>query len=155
MATELVIKSWCDVCLSAGKNVEGDTYRVDVRIMGEAESPKPFVVELCGEHGSEIANAVLALVRHGRAPDKVTPAAPARRVGRADDNSGVVNCPACGESANNVSALRGHVRREHDTSLAGVGFYPSNFTCDTCGDGFPNRQGLAAHRRVPHVKQST
>lgn len=151
MARELVIRSLCDVCLAADKETPGDTYTIAVAIEGEAGSPRPFVVELCGEHGSGLANAVSALVSLGRAPDAGK--APKPRAARTAGDP--VVCPACGHAALNSSTLRQHVRKEHDTSLAGVGFYPANFKCDDCGEPFPNRQGLAAHARTAHVKKAS
>lgn len=171
MAQSLVIRNQCDVCLSVDKVTPADTYRIDLRVMAPAlhveaatparpeDNPAPFVVELCPEHGAAVCDAVLALVPLGRAPED----APARRPASAGKSGpvpfhtpgAVVACPKCGETAASVSALRGHVRKEHDTSLAGIGFYPANFTCAGCGDAFPNRQGLSAHSRVRHpgVKQ--
>jgi len=150
MAQALVIQSWCDVCLEAGEQVAGVTFHVDV---AHGEAPAPFVVELCEEHGAALADAVAALVPLGRAPGKDTATRTALPT-LAAGTGPVFVCPACGLSRRTVGSLRHHARKEHDASLAGVGFYPANVVCPTCGDGFPNRQGMAAHARTAHVKQT-
>lgn len=167
MAQSLIIRNHCDVCLGQDTPAEtpADTYSVAVSVMAPDEhteaatparaedNPRPFVVELCPQHGAALAEAVLALVPYGRTPN----AGKARRQ-RADQTpgAGVVACPRCGHTAPTLAGLRPHVRAEHGTSLAGVGLVPANFKCETCGDPFPNRQGLAAHIRVNHpdIKQT-
>jgi len=93
MAQILEIRTVCDVCADIhDKETPADTYTVSVQIVGEADSPAPFDVELCGEHGAELASAVLALVKYGRAPAKGRPAA-ATSSGRADQTPGAFTCP--------------------------------------------------------------
>lgn len=168
MAQSLVIRNRCDVCLSRDEETAADTYRVDVRVMppdahtesatpARAEdNPPPFLVELCPEHGSDIANAVLALVEYGRPDEKSRRPAGTTRRARADEEPTTITCPECGTGYASLAAARSHIRTVHGKSLAAVGLAPANFTCDVCGDAFPNRQGLAAHRRMIHpgVKQS-
>jgi len=163
MAQALFIRNWCDICLEAGKETPADTYAVNVRVVPPddkttgatpvrpEDAPAPFVVELCPEHGAEICAAVLALAEYGRRPDNRTPA----KARRSDAAPSSFVCPACGHVANNSGGLRGHVRREHDTTLAGIGFYPATYKCDGCGEPYGNRQGLAAHMRTNHpdIKQ--
>lgn len=156
MAQILDIRNVCDVCLEVhDKETPGDTYTVNVQIHGEPDSPKPFEVELCGEHGAELATAVLALVQYGRAAGKQTPKRSGPAPIRADQAPGPATCTDCGHVSPTISALRGHVRSQHGKSLADIGFYPANFTCETCGGGFPNRQGLAAHTRAAHVEKAS
>jgi hypothetical protein len=157
MAQVLEIRNLCDICLTHfdGKETPAETYRVDVTIAGEKESPRPFVVELCPEHGAELANAVLALVALGRSPDKAprTPAAtPARRL-RKDATpipAGAITCPECGHVSPTHSALRVHLSKVHDKTLSDAGLAPARETCSACNSRFSNKQGLAAHTRVRH-----
>ena len=148
MARELTIRNWCDMhlYLSDGQDyVEGDTYRVDVTVIGEPESPKPFVVELCPEHGSELAKAVTALVSLGRPPeDKKNQSG--RKIGPAPTDA----CPICRKPARNRDALRAHLRTEHDQTMAGAGLEEATHVCEECGEGYSSGTGLASHRRARH-----
>jgi rubredoxin len=147
MAQSLVIHSHCDMCLAAtGKETPADTYRIDVQVLGEPDSPKAFVVELCSEHGSPLSNAVLSLVSLGRPPDQI--AREPRRAAPAAPQTLV--CPTCGHRANSLQSMRAHLRTDHDSSLSDAGFLPAAFTCEHCGNTFPKAQGLAAHIRTRH-----
>lgn len=155
MATELVIKSWCDPCLSGDINTPGETLNVPA-LFGEPA----FDIEVCTEHGKRIREAIEALRTYGRAagtgrpkvPTTTTNArrTPGGRVQRGDDVTGPVACPVCGHSAPSLSAVRGHLRDHHQKSLADVGLAENKMQCPECGSGFPNGQGLAAHIRVTH-----
>jgi len=126
MVQKLTIENLCDICEREGKETPAQTYSVDVTITGEAESPRPFVVELCPSHGSDIAKAVLALISYGRPPEKIpaanrygrqtrTPAIPAPApTSRAERNRQAMTCPTCGAAYETKNAMRAHLRTEHD-----------------------------------------
>ena len=150
MAKEVLIKSWCDTCLENDRRSEAETFDIPAMLGRPA-----FVVELCARHAAPLTDALEALAAVGREPEK-----PARRRSNApsqdwrnrpDNQPGDFTCPKCGYNVHTIAALRTHVRREHDTSLAGVGYGPANEKCDVCGDPFPNKQGLAAHVRTTHT----
>ena len=152
MATELVIKSWCDVCLSVGTNTPGET--LNVPTIGAVAA---FDVEVCPRHAKPLAEAVAALAEHGRKPGTGVPKTPAVKPhkGRADDKPGRFACPTCKAAGNvrearSLGALRLHLREGHGQSLADVGLAKTRATCPECGSKFSNGQGLSAHVRTAH-----
>jgi len=167
MAQSLVIRNQCDICLADGKETPADTYSVDVQIVASdpdvykpatsippVGNPRPFVVELCPEHASPLAEAVLAVLKFGRPPERTPAKAPAgatpAKPRRDQQPAALPPCPECGRVAPSLSALRTHLREHHDTSLASVGLEPANFTCADCGDAFAAGQGYASHVRRWH-----
>lgn len=155
MAQELVIKSWCDVCLEAGEHNPGETVRV------AAGEVAPFEVEVCPRHAQPLAEAVASLAPLGRAPGKGAPAATAGASkggargsygpsARKGDHEGGGECPACGTTYSSRNALRAHLRKEHDQSLADVGLSPARFKCPECKGKFDTGQGFASHVRTRH-----
>jgi hypothetical protein len=160
VATELVINSWCDVCLEAARNRAGETLSVNVT------GTPAFDVEVCKEHGAPLRDALAVLAALGRAPGKtVRPGAtgPSKgnvgaARGKPDQQAGTGGtCPECGYSNGTRAGLRSHLRRKHDKSLADVGLSPARFTCEECGGKFDAGQGLSAHVRLIHrarAKQS-
>ena len=151
MAKAITIQSWCDICLEDAKETPGETYEFPA-MLGEPA----FELELCGEDLAPFAQIHKELSRLGRTPEKYANAGRTAGRTRPDQTASAVTCPECGNAYNSLAAIRGHLRRQHDKSLAAAGLAPANFVCPTCGDGFPNRQGLAAHARASHpdVKQS-
>jgi hypothetical protein len=156
VAIELVLKNWCDVCLEGDVHTPGET--ITVNVSGVAA----FDVEACKEHAQPLADAVEVLAALGRAPGKTVrpgpvgaPKGTSRSPKATDPAPGP--CPECGHVSPAYGSLRYHVRRQHGKSMADVGMAEARFTCDVCGSGFPNGQGLAAHRRIGHpdaVKQT-
>lgn len=144
MATELVIKSWCDVCLEGGDNTPGETLTI------AAGAVAPFDIELCPRHAKPLAEAVTALAPFGRAVGKGVPKVPNTERPRPDQVKDPQTCPACGRGYNSLAALRSHLRREHEKSLADVGLEPSTHKCPECQSAFGNGQGLASHIRGTH-----
>jgi Zinc finger, C2H2 type len=148
MATELVIKSWCDTCLSADVHTPGETLTLPALFGRDA-----FEVEACKEHAQPLADALADLAAHGaRSPGKGTPKVPtttARRV-RTDDATEGGACPVCGTQSTSLSALRYHLRRQHEKSLGDVGLAAANVVCPHCGSKFPGNTGLSAHVRSAH-----
>lgn len=155
MATELVIKSWCDVCLAAGENTPGETLTIAAGVV------PAFDVEVCPRHAKPLAEAVAVLAPLGRAPGKtVQPgarrpsrAAPGAATGKPDQKAGTGGtCPECqdGKAYRNRAALRTHVRNAHDKGLADIGLAEARFTCPECGGKFDAGQGLSAHTRLIH-----
>jgi predicted RNA-binding Zn-ribbon protein involved in translation (DUF1610 family) len=150
MAVELVLRNWCDVCLEAGVQTPGETVSVDVT--GTAA----FDVETCPEHGAPLAAAIAVLAALGRRPGKTGQAGPVRAskatAGASSGPSRVTGgaCPECGQATNSREALRSHLRREHDKSLADVGLAEARYTCPECGGKFDAGQGFSAHLRAIH-----
>lgn len=148
MATELLIRAWCDQCLEASTNTEGDTLTVNVT------GTPAFDVEACEHHAAPLREAVATLAAYGRGVGKGVPKVPtsAPAKGRTADyvHAPPGACPECGHASPSLGSLRVHLRQSHKKSLADVGLAPANFTCEECGSGFPNRQGLAAHFRISH-----
>lgn len=145
MATELVIKSWCDVCLEAGENTPGETLTVAAGVV------PAFDIEVCPAHAKPLADAVAVLAPLGRGVGKGVPSVPASPNKTADyalPSPGA--CPECGHAAPSLGAMRGHLRGKHGKSLADVGLVENRHACPECGSGYPNKQGLAAHRRIAH-----
>jgi predicted RNA-binding Zn-ribbon protein involved in translation (DUF1610 family) len=145
VATELVIKSWCDVCAETGKQVEGESLTV-----AAGEVP-PFDIELCPKHAKPLAEAVTALAPLGRPVGTGVPKVPGkapRKQARADMPNRV-SCPECGEVRPSLASMRAHLH-EHGKSLADVGLAEARHACPDCGSMYPNRQGLAAHSRTAH-----
>lgn len=152
MATELVIRSWCDPCLDAGEHTPGETLTVAVGVV------PAFDIEVCPRHAKPLAEAVADLAAHGRKVGTGVPKTPgeaSEHKGRADDAPGRYACPVCADAgavrvAPSLSAVRQHLRDEHGKSLADVGLAEARHTCPECGSKYPNGQGLAAHIRVTH-----
>jgi predicted RNA-binding Zn-ribbon protein involved in translation (DUF1610 family) len=150
MAVELVLRNWCDVCLEAGENTEGETVSVAVGVV------PAFDVEVCPRHAKPLAEAVTALAALGRRPGKTGQPGPTRASkGAAGTSSGPSRvtggaCPECGQATNSREALRSHLRREHDKSLADVGLAEARYVCPECGGKFDAGQGFAAHLRAIH-----
>lgn len=152
MATELVIRAWCDVCLAAGENTPGQTMTVNVRA-DVAGGPIPaYDVEACSEHAAALVAAVADLAAYGRGVGKGVPKVPdGKKPWEARETApppGV--CPECGKAAVSLAAMRQHLRAHHGKSLADVGLIPARETCPECGSKYPNSQGLAAHFRMVH-----
>jgi predicted RNA-binding Zn-ribbon protein involved in translation (DUF1610 family) len=151
VAIELVMRNWCDVCLEAGANTEGET--VSVVVTGTPA----FDVEACPEHAEALRTAVAALAAVGRRPAKgAQPGAAGPSAGnvalpKADQRTGTGGtCPVCGYTHNTRAALRTHIRKAHDQSLADVGLAPVKYTCPNCGSKFDGGQGFASHLRLIH-----
>lgn len=147
MAIELVLRNWCDVCLEAGTNTPGET--VSVAVSGVPA----FDVETCAEHGAPLAAAVETLRAYGRAPGKTGRPGPVRAPKAAPTASRAATreggpCPDCGHVLNTRAAMRSHLRRAHDKSLADVGLAEARFTCPDCGSKFDHGTGYASHLRT-------
>jgi uncharacterized C2H2 Zn-finger protein len=144
MATELVIKSWCDVCLEGGDNTPGETLTI------AAGAVPAFDIELCPRHAKPLAEAVAALAPFGRGVGKGVPRVPNAQRARGDQSPNAQACPVCTNPFRTTAALRSHLRREHGQSLADVGIEPATHHCPECGSAFGNGQGLASHVRRTH-----
>lgn len=145
MATELVIKSWCDPCLEAGEHTPGETLTVAAGVV------PAFDIEVCPAHAKPLAEAVAFLAPHGRKVGTGMPKTPGTKpTPRLDDTSGPVTCPTCEYVSASLSAMRQHLRDEHKQSLADAGLAVARLTCDECGSAYPTGQGLAAHIRGTH-----
>jgi uncharacterized C2H2 Zn-finger protein len=134
MARELVIQSWCDVCLAADTKTAVTVSEV-VRL-GTAAAVQ---LDLCADHAAPVV-AVRELLTYGTPPDDTPP--PAAR----DDT-----CPICGRNYLNRGSLTAHVRQVHHTTMSAVRGKPAAaVTCPVCGRTFAANQGLASHVGSSH-----
>lgn len=137
MATELIRKAWCDVCLAESKQVDAVWSKV-VKIDRETRE-----IDLCREHTDQL---VLPLSRA------------LWNVGRAavdDTASGRALCPVCGASFSKRSGLKTHMTRDHPT--AAMPSPPPHDrpnqdlkVCPVCSGTARGGTGLSAHMRFRH-----
>ena len=146
MATELIIKAWCDVCLADDENTPGETITVPP-LFGESG----FDIELCNNHALSLRIPIAEYRPFGRAVGKGAPRTPGRENKSADyRHPSPGTCPECGHASPSMGAMRAHLLNNHGKSLADVGLAAAREACPECGSKFPNKQGLAAHFRISH-----
>jgi hypothetical protein len=151
VAREVVITTWCDVCLNR------DQLRTDAtgsESIGWGSASRRL--DLCANHLEQIGTTLAELVSYGTEPDAETPTPARPSKGR---NGGRVQCPACPSSPANRKALADHARRVHNLTLTELERgHPVNqpegseggFLCDRCTFVAAAPQGLGAHRRAAH-----
>lgn len=162
MAREVIVMTWCDVCLA--EDVQEDATELPPLLIPELGT-KPRTMALCEVHLKEVYEPLVSLLReHGQMVDAdgnhtgprgkykkagKSTAAPAASSPAAADEDG---CPVdgCDYVAPNRSSLRSHVRRRHDVTLSELLGEEQPYECPECGLKSSRPQGLAAHRRKVH-----
>lgn len=145
MAQAIEIRLWCDRCLDGDERVEGATLVVPA-LFGEPA----FELEACVEHAEPLRAAVALLRPYGRKPEGKVPTVRRRRP---DDTPAANTCPICPHVSPSLSALRSHLRDQHDKGLADVGLADRNYKCSVCPEDsgwFDKGQGFSAHIRAFH-----
>lgn len=126
-----------------------------------ASKPTTWSVDLCEDHGEELADLAKMLGTVGRVldgPRGAKRASVAREStpgpGRALTAPDAVSCPVdgCDYTGKTRTYVNSHLRGRHDTSWAKVMGEPEPYACPEPGCGFTTSrpQGLGAHRRASH-----
>jgi hypothetical protein len=150
MATEIVTRHWCDVCLATrGEKVEANnpvTVALDAMVRE---------VDLCEPCGEIYLTRLIELMQYGAEPEKPhRPRAPELRepTRRAD----AMKCGVCGGSYADRKSLRAHLRNVHQlTGLAAQRYLPDSararpVACPECGNEYGSPAGLGQHRKSQH-----
>lgn len=153
MAREVILRTWCDLCLDNDVNEEG--VELAPLLLPEVGGNKPRVLALCEVHLKELYQPLVdALVEHGQmVDDDGNPTGPRGRYKKAASKGGDGEdwaCPACDHVSPNRAALNSHARGRHGKSLAALQGAEEKFECPECGMRSARPQGLAAHRRSVH-----
>lgn len=146
MAREVIVKTWCDVCLDADENEEGR--ELPPLLLPELPGNKARVVALCDVHEKQLYTPLVdLLLEHGQMVDEEgNPTGPRGKYGKA---GGGMTCPECGHQSPNRGALSSHTKNMHGKALAEL-LGEGTYTCPECGQKCAKPQGLAAHRRAAH-----
>lgn len=149
MAREVIVSTWCDVCLAEDERV--DARELSITVTEVSGKPKPRVLALCPAHEAELVTPLLELLEeHGQLVDtEGNPITPAKAKS-ADKGPKAMSCPVCSHVSPNRTALASHTKSMHGKTLAELEGKPRPWVCPDCGYGSPKRQGLAAHRRSAH-----
>lgn len=143
MATELIIRVWCDVCAADGEHIEGEP--VEVTLNGATINGRTLTLDLCDRDRKAIVGPLEdALAAYGRKPEGQAP----KRRGRPpkppqeaqepqeprpsepiDHHAYPFRCLYCGHETNNSGAMSGHYKLRHGVSMSEV--YGSR--CPACG----------------------
>lgn len=161
MAREVILRTWCDICLN-----EDDLQEEGVELaplhLPELGGNKRRVLALCEVHRKGIYQPLLeALEEHGQMVDEdgnpTGPRGPYKKKqggaqAQANATQGSLTCPAegCDHISPNRSALSSHVRNMHDTTLSVLQGLDTPYQCPECGLKSSRPQGIAAHRRKVH-----
>jgi len=148
MATEPIIKVWCDICLGE------DGSRVDAvlnKMITIGSTPRRQL-DLCEAHSSIVKDLEVVLLTYGTTPTDVFPKPGTKRRG------GAFTCPRCSRIIPTRGAASAHARSHHGVPLSmleyesGLGPEPENLTkCPDCDAGyFEGLQGYSAHRLRIH-----
>jgi hypothetical protein len=151
MATEPIIKVWCDICL--GENDERTEAKISrAIIIGSAHRKQ---LDLCDDHQQVLLHLEDVLNLYGTTPTDVMPKPGTQR------RAGAFTCPRCSRIVPTRGAASTHARSHHGVPLSvlehesGLGPEPTNLIkCADCDSGyFEGVQGYAAHRLRMHGDQ--
>jgi hypothetical protein len=172
MAREVILRTWCDVCLAKDQNEEGIELPPLHLVPG-----KPRVVALCEVHRKELFDPLVELLKeHGQPVDpdgNPTPGVRGHYQPRRGQRStpanerklaeGGVPCPfpGCGMVSKSRPSLQHHTTRMHQVSLdtleaappgevETVAALPKAYECPDCERTFETPQGRGAHRARAH-----
>lgn len=126
MAQDIIIRTWCDVCLE-----QGDTHTEGVTTpLGDG-----LEIDLCEPHRKPITD-MLPLARQ-REPKR--------------QNKPGYECPTCGKVLQTERGFRKHRTQQHgDDGGPGTLFGVEGTDCPDCGRTFDTRQGVSMHRFRVH-----
>lgn len=151
MAQELVINTWCDVCMGDGGRKEiGESHQV--ALQGHA----PRVIDLCERHAKTLVGLLdEALGLYGRRPDGV-PKRPYTKRATTQPAEGTTpsprvpvqggaQCLVCGHQAPTSSALGQHIKQAHGLSMTQM----FGAACPLCGTEL-SATGMGMHLTKAH-----
>jgi len=142
MATELVVRTLCDVCQGEGQDTDGAmTYRLGLNPPNETRWGWTEV-DLCPDHAVGLTDLSVFLSKYGRAFQPEDPKASVAAQARI--------CPQCGKTYKTQDSLGKHLKSQHSEAPGSGSSGP--FVCDVdgCGRSFPKAQGLSMHQRRTH-----
>lgn len=154
MATQVITRTLCDFCQA------DDVERPDAERVVISIDANRWEVDVCKTHGQPLQDLADTLAEHGRkVPMRPITASTTKTprqargsvydsVTQADDD-GMYRCPAegCPSMLGNRGSLLAHARQVHKVTLAELTGQPTPFACERCHKRYPNKQGLAMHRR--------
>jgi hypothetical protein len=155
MARELVVKDWCDVCLT------DDDRRTEGQPFVYGSSPAAVVeVVLCSQHAGQVTVTDLPGIadKYGTKPDQPDGRQKPPKAVQAGSNwQDKFPCPVCGTSYNRFY-MSSHLRRTHETSLTDIAGIKKGrdgkLICPDCGQKTATPQGMGAHR-ASHRRATT
>jgi uncharacterized C2H2 Zn-finger protein len=103
MAREIVVQSWCDVCLKR------NDVRTPATWSGEITIGSTRQLDLCDEHAEPVRSMVEILDDYGTSTEPPR----RRRRRRTDDDAGTLPCPECGKTFATPQGLGAHRSRSH------------------------------------------
>ena len=147
MAQKIVLV--CDQHQAEGEpDVAAVTWRLGVQVPGGRF--QVFDVDSCPDHAKPFVELAQYLGDVGR-PVKGSHLQTRDRSGDQGEPEAERTCPTCGFVSVNRTAMRSHLRAQHDQSLAeATGDAGTKLGCPECDRTFDAPQGLAAHRRRVH-----
>jgi len=104
VADEVVIQTWCDICMAEELKTTGEPYRIN----GSR-------VDLCTEHAGPITTALGLVEKYGwidKSPAKAAKA-PSQALEASRAAPGTLRCPECGKHYKGPQGLGSHRRRAH------------------------------------------
>jgi hypothetical protein len=127
VATEIIRKVWCDLCLHADQHQEADGTHV-VSVTPPGRTPRPLSLDLCDIHAKELLTPVVLVLEEYGAPVGDELATRRRRQtanrGPADIPEGQVpkcQVPGCdnnrGRGFTSYSSFGAHIRQQHGLTI--------------------------------------
>lgn len=150
MARELLVRTWCDVCMS--DDVRAAAERVTVAL--DSLGMRATSVDLCDDHRKQLVDPlVAALTEHGASPEDERPRQPRQQLRRSraavEADPSAVTCPLDGHKAPTANAMHKHCLAIHQQSWDDVKG-TSTLWCPQCGLGWERNRGLSMHLRSAH-----
>lgn len=130
------------------EDVPAVTWRIGVQVPGGRFAT--YDVDACPDHAKPFLELAQYLSDVGR-PVKGSHLQARDRSGDQGEPEADRTCPTCGFVSVNRTAMRTHLRAQHNQSLAEAqGTAVEGLECPECHRSFDAPQGLAAHRRRSH-----
>lgn len=145
MAREILIKTWCDVCMKDNDHTE--PRRIEAEFSGDVTvGTASRHIDLCSQHEQMIiGDLVEQLQRFG---------SPVGAGSGQTDSDGRHSCPiqGCTKVYSHRNSLAGHLRKVHGQSISDYVDDDDRYSCSVpgCDSVATSSQGRAAHERIRH-----